>query len=911
MARQHFYSRVPARVSLYNKTDSFDTFAKGVAVQNDLVMGELSVMYKDKLDIHNSLKLRRGEIPTVYSQAKLSDGDIVQTTIKYLPTDFTGERSAYLAHSLILNREERGAVFYSNTAASFTPNMFVTDVEGFRLTDPTSAPNPMLEDKQYIPAPLTTSLSSISEYDPEMMKKLIFAVVASLCDSGRDICFRLPVEDIKASDEALRLINIIMSVLPYEMRERLSFATYVSTTDAYRGFKLRCVSSDCKIGPGFAYFDFTEGKAYGQIVGYEHNLSVAAFLYSLIDNRKVRDEFHVVLSAISARYNIKINSIKALSEIVFLYWQCSGFYLESSILPTDETLISFLDIYEKYREGLTEEQRVRAYRPLARYSDNHVAIPTAIFDRMTRLYADECVAAKAVALDVALSLIHVDVMRDRLFTFITRNYDREIDSVKAVVNENLARVFYGGFLQHKILAFFDMRYSREPVATKDYILDKLLLSIRTKDIQRQIVVFLDRHYDRMNHEERMKIYATCFEMIPECDDLSAMLVGLINRRILREGAEVRKYIGDTLISILDRSIRHGDSRVIAVFVNDSGFCEELTTKYILEKQVGGDLFEKLMAGMPAHKRAEKLLNIRGSSREISDEEYLRLVGRFKDMELNLASSTLYEIIAADSRAEGVLKGQMLDQFRKIIIYPAVTAKLYDVFTVRLGKDGIMQAMKYAEGKSEVLTSRQYGTITDYNELVDCALKGDTTGAFRVVDRLPTDKDVRSDIAEHLLMCKLDRANQSEKTVCIFELIINYLRSGFFRFDTLYPRYRKHFEDQRAEETNFIKEKIDPAKMRGAADAVELLLGCIKDICDVSPVFAANVCHTTSGLKRVLKDFFNVWGAGARIHLKKHFKDGYEGVVDIMDELVESRNATITSFDDLKDLLLKRFEGIFE
>ena len=85
MARQHFYSRVPARVSLYNKSDSFDTFAKGVAVSNDLVVGELSMMYKDKLDIHNAGKLRRGEIPTVYSQAKLSDGDIVQTTINICP----------------------------------------------------------------------------------------------------------------------------------------------------------------------------------------------------------------------------------------------------------------------------------------------------------------------------------------------------------------------------------------------------------------------------------------------------------------------------------------------------------------------------------------------------------------------------------------------------------------------------------------------------------------------------------------------------------------------------------------------------------------------------------------------------------------------------------------------------------
>ena len=911
MARQHFYSRVPARVSLYNKSDSFDTFAKGVALPNELVMGELSVMYKDKLDIHNAVKLRRGEIPTVYSQAKLSDGDIVQTTIKYLPTDFTGERSAYLAHSLILNREERGAVFYSNTAASFTPDMFVTDIEGFKLTDPTSAPNPMLEDKQYAPASLTTSLSDISEYSPDMMKKLLFAVVASLCDSGSDIVFRLPVEDILVSDEALKLINIIMSVLPYDMRERLSFVSYVSTTDAYRGFKLRCVSSDAKIGPGLTFFDFPEEKIYGKIVGYEHNLSVAAFLYSLIDNRKVRDEFHLFVSAISARYNMKITSIKALAEIVFLYWQCSGFYVESSILPSDETLISFLDIYEKYREGLTDDQRVRAYRPLARYSDNHMAIPTAIFDRMTRLYADECVPAKAVALDVALNLIHVDVMRDRLFTFVTRNYDREVEGVRAVVNENLARVFYGGFLQHKILAFFDIRFSREPDTTKDYILDKLLLSIRTKDIQRQIVVFLDRHYDRMNHEQRMKVYATCFEMIPECDDLSSMLVGLINRRITREGADVRKYIGDTLLSILERSIRFGDSRVTAIFVNDSGFCEELTTKYILGQKVGGDLFKKLIAGMPAHKRAEKLTNIRKTSRDMSDEEYIALLETFGGMELNLASSNIYEILAADSRAEGILKGEILDSFRKCIIYPAVCEKLYDVFTVKLGKDGIEQAMKYAKGKADVLSSHQYSVITDYNEIVDCCLKGDTSGAFKVALRLPDDRAVRGEIAEHLLMCDLDRANQNERTVCIFELIINYLRSGFFRFDTLYPRYRKHFEEIRMEDSNAVFEKLDPAKMRGAADAVDLLLDCIKDICDVSPVFAANVCHSTSGLKRVLHDFFNVWGVGARIHLKKHFKDGYEGVVDIMDELVEQRNASITSFDELKALLFKRFEGIFD
>lgn len=30
MAKQHFYSRVPARGSLFNRSDGFDTFAQGL-----------------------------------------------------------------------------------------------------------------------------------------------------------------------------------------------------------------------------------------------------------------------------------------------------------------------------------------------------------------------------------------------------------------------------------------------------------------------------------------------------------------------------------------------------------------------------------------------------------------------------------------------------------------------------------------------------------------------------------------------------------------------------------------------------------------------------------------------------------------------------------------------------------------
>lgn len=906
MARQHFYSRVPARVSLYNKCDGFDTFAKSETLPGDVVMGELAPMYKDKLAVHNPVRIRRGEIPTVYSQARLSDGDIVQTTLKYLPTDFTGERSAYLAHSLILNQQERAAVFYGNTNDVYNPDMFITDVSVFKLTDPAASANPSLADKVYTPRPLMASHGVVKKYSPEMMKGLIYAVAASLCEGGEDVCFRLPVEDSKASDEALVIINAIMSVLPYEMRERLSFASFVSTTEAYKGFKLRCVGEDCAVGRDLIFFDFASETVSRHPAGYEQSLSVASFFYQLIDNRKVRDEFQAFVASISAKYDLRITSMKTLSEIVFIFWQCSGYYVESSILPTDETLISFLDIYEKYREGLTDAQRTRAYRPLARYSTKQIPIPVQIFDRMNNLYVQECVPAKAVALDVALHLIHVDVMRDRLFGFITKNYDRELDSVKAVVNENLARVFYGGFLQQKILNFFDIHFVLEPVKTRDVILDRLLLTIRTPDIQRQIIAFLDRQYDRMNDDQKAKIYDTCLEMIPECDELSALLVGFINRHVNKESNETRTSIGARLLAILERSLKREDSRVAAVFVNENGFCEELTTRFILGQRIGGSIFTGILAGMPAHKRAEKLLNVRQST-SMSDGDYIALLDTFGDMEVNIAPSTVYDILSADSAAEKLLAGEVLDGFRKSIIYPTFKERIFDVFKVKLGKAGVDAVVKYAKGREEILSSYQYGVLTDYVNIVDRCLAGDAGAAFKLVEKLPDIPALRQEMAEHILMCQLDRANQSELVVCCLELAINYLKSGSFRFDTLYPRYRNHFVEIRRDEANFITERLDPPERRAAADAMDLLLGCILEICEVSAILASDVCQKSSGLKKALGDFFAAWGAGARIHLKKHFKDGYEGVVEIMNELVYDRNTSISSFEELFDLLFKRFK----
>ena len=100
-------------------------------------------------------------------------------------------------------------------------------------------------------------------------------------------------------------------------------------------------------------------------------------------------------------------------------------------------------------------------------------------------------------------------------------------------------------------------------------------------------------------------------------------------------------------------------------------------------------------------------------------------------------------------------------------------------------------------------------------------------------------------------------------------------------------------------------KVDPADRRGAADAAELLINCVSDICDASGELADIATSEDCGLGGALKAFISTYGLGAGMFLKKRCEESYFAIGDMVDELIEERNAAITSFDDAIDLVLRR------
>ena len=901
MSYQHFYTRVPARVSLYNKRDGFDTFAQSSMLDRGFVLGELSSVYADKLNIHDPVMVRHGRIPAVFSQATLPSGRVAQTAISYIPFDFTGERSAYLAHTLVMTDEEKRFIFYNPAVDMFNYDMFVTDISQFNLTAPNAIANPACQDAYCIPRPVGDHSKDILAYDSNMMKSFIYSLLNAVCQGDRSVYFRLPSDDFSSSTRAVDFINSVMSIMPYTLRERLSFVSYVSDVRAYPGYHLKSVSANISEVPTElgAFYDFASGTVSGEPLDYEKNAAYASFFYALYKYPKIKDTFHAFVENIVEKCGFAFD-MKAMKELCLLFWQCSGYYVEESVLPTDETISELLDVYSKYREGLYAPYRVQAYKFLSRYADEQRAIPDSVFSRISDLYPTECVEARAVVLDVLLKIIHLDLMRDTIFCFTTRNYYTETDSVKAVIIANLCSVFYGGFLQQNIIAFFDMQFRSLSQSTREMILDKLLLSIRTPEIQRQIVVFLDKYYGTLNPAQRIKVCTTCLEMLPECDGLSALLVSLINRRIGRDAGDISALMNDRLAHMLAYGLSYGDGRLASIFLENPGFCEDIAVRHAFYSGVGTEIIVGILASMPAGKRIDKLIRAHRLAKDIPGA-YSALIQRFAPIPQMVAPTTLAEVLRLDSLAAGSLPYDEIEIFRHMLIYPAFLYNIPQAFSDAKG-DSLDGVIKYAERHTLVAQSKEYRLITDYLSLVKKCEMGDNEAAFKLACGLPESVELRTSIAKYLQTKSYKPDLQEPETTFLFELVIRYLTSGGFKFDSMYRKYREFFDEAYKDEGVIKGIKSD---MRGAATAAKLVMTAAADICDASDELADLVVDEDSGLKEAIADFIAFFGPGAGLILKKHSKDAYFEIEELVDEMIEERKSSITSFDEAMDYFFRR------
>lgn len=881
MAKQHFYSRVPARVSMYNRSDGFDTFAHSKGLERDFVQRDLSFIYENKLAKNDLEAVRKGMMPMVYSQCCLKTGELVQSCITYLPRDYTGERSAYLAHTLILSEEEKKNLLFSGKNAPLNTEMFVTDVDGFNLMSPKAKADCEYPEKQYEVASLENIAEIIKPYDAETVKSFVFAVLSVVFAKGKPIVFKLPCDDKQLSGEALKLIGAFISVLPFHMRENVSFVTYTTDIAQYPQMKIKAISESYleNNSSKSIYIDFCTDLVVGLPADDIIAKAPVNFFYSLLLEESIRDEFLLFMSnAVKAMPALEKLNMKTLSDLVSLFVGAGGLFSEQKVLPNDDAIYDFLCIFEKYRPALSDEYRRNAYKCLQRYPKAHQAIPKNIFSKVSKLYTNECYAAKQVAMNVVLDLIHTDIMRDKLFVFIKNNYDGEDENIRETIHADLCRVYYGGFLQSQILNFFSEHFPTEPEKTRDSVFEKLMLTIRTEQVQRQIIEFIRSYYDVFTSKQKNYLYETFFEMLPECDNLAVMLVELIDSHILSETAELQEHCYKTIKGLLEKDARKSEHKLLSLLCSSSGFCSDIVRSLAFGEWSTRKIHGEYLAELAKKDVVSKI----GEILQISKLENFGNTDIFSIIPQLFESSTenIYVWLKADSLLD---ESAVSRRLKETIIIPAVTARINDVFNLRLGSDGIEIILEYVKNNANVEKFEQFTVIKSFLKLKKAIVSKDITEFFKALKKLALN-EAKANIADFIRQ-KVQKVELDSMQILLRDIAICCLKNDFLLSEDIY------FEIKDIHLTEFLAsadKKSNPtsATKEAAQKAAIEILEALSIASSTDELFVAKIINSQSAISAFIHSFSQDYCKGTDKFILSHLTAADSRIVFMCEDILK-------------------------
>ena len=867
MALQHFYTRVPARLSMFNRTDGYDTFACSNDLTLEYIEKELAPVYDNNPTKNEAALIREGKLRPVYCQKSGKNGELIQSCVSFISKDYTGERSSYLVHSLVLDDDDKNAVSHDLEAAALNPDMFVSDLSTLDIDAPFKFPNDEYQTVAYKACKCDDVSSLAEKYEPKMLKFMIHAVISVLCGKGKTVFPVLNVPHEELSETALSFMNTFMQIIPYHMRPMLSFVTDAGDTSKYSAFKIRFLPENV---------EFTAQKGMGILFGKKAaigikeeevsmNMALVDFFYGLIINEAVRREFLIYVDSIVTKNPAlaAVNS-KNLSNLVFLFKQCSGLFPENTVLPNDDKLYDLIAIYDKYRSAMTDEYRVNTLKCLQRYPQSHREIPKKVFSKVTHFYPTEPDATKRVIMNVVLDLIHTDLMRDRLFSFIKNVYHDENDDVRAVINSNLISVYYGGFLQNAILDFFTANFDSEPEETRAIILEKLFLTLRTPAIQPQIVEFIRQNYSKFTQDQKRQFYMTFFELLADADSLAEQLTEIVNKNIAHESDEIRSFVAEGVCRAVEKDRKRKAPKVMRMLVSLDGYCTDCVTVKIFTDWIHNSIFAEYLVMIwdkpivDRIKKIARILNVIGDAPEDTLKYFLNSIKILCDSEKK--RSDLIDIIEAEnilSEASESMSGGAKKFSQAVIneyLHLKITEAFYDIFSPAHRDNDFPLVWKYAKSHAYLTKTNEFKTLVDYLTLIDAVGNFDVNKTFELVTNFPKTESVCKNIAQCLrknIPAVKNPSADEAVSLALSYASAEYLENGVFSFKTSYDKIRASYDvpEKQAERAEY---QNDTRALKAVISAANVIY--------LNPAYSDMICSDASELSRIITDFVVKYGS---------------------------------------------------
>lgn len=849
MAKQHFYSRVPACMSMYKHADGYDTFAQSEGLSEEYAEATVQKLLHIKLTPEEKRRVEEGNYPPVYCIYGGPGGDRLQSRISFLPKDFSGEQSCFFVHTLIFKGEEARMAYSEADGALLDPSLFDVSPGAFAMGDPASRYDSAYPEAVFAPAKVPDeAVNDWYQKYPYNTVRQFLSVLLSRGFTGSSegpIYVLLPVEDSELSSAALSFMNAVMAPFPDFIKTLVSFATYTEDLNRFKACRIRFLPHTVEGAAATAkgmVFDFS--RHIGNILRdevYRTNASAVEFLYGLYENHELRRRFIGFYQNAMAKDRQYAKYDKSFFDFIDLFKSSCGFFKEDEAFPDDASVQQLLTAYEKYRSLLEMEDRQKILTVVRRYDVAKVAIPKEVFGKISRLYPKEPAPCKEVLMDVVLSLLHTDVMRSKLFLLVKGNLDAELPERRTLILQHLAQVFRGGFLQPQIMEVISACFGEEPADNQIYLLEKLLLTLRTEAVQKDILAFLEKNGATFTDECFSLMIATLIEMLSHEDDLCKKTLALLDSLLESVAEDRRLQILEAVFPPLENT-RRPDLIAVAAPAR-GGLYREAMRRALTQwgnRKIGELFFTAIFSRSPQFTITciSDIRNVCRSAEEIQDSGLTTLCNTLAaatgkqffraDLFTVLALHTAFCNVISDlpqPRKQKFVKQWEADEF-----WPAVISKLYQAMDPAHphGMEETLAAL--AEAPASVQADPAVAVLRQVSELLAALRERDTAGALARLLRLPMDESFRQPFSARLQSEFSGQLDQwyadpgALGSVFFFEALSDFAVRGTFPLDEVAERVWKRRLAARlsAEEAEQVLEKPTEASSLLALDLMEAM-----------------------------------------------------------------------------------------
>ncbi|MFD2368814.1 hypothetical protein ACFSO0_02185 [Brevibacillus sp. GCM10020057] len=321
---QQYYTR--GRQGIFRSNEGYDTVAKSPRLDNAFIKKTLHPFcaYDAPRQLQERGESNLKRYPEAFVCFRAETGELVVGRSVFVGADFTGQRNTFFSHNYVIPAQRRDE-FVKDPARLFGLNAFADyhdDAAGKELPELDELPfqvDGTPERRRW--------LDSIG-IDEQVFRQLLYAVMTSL-STRRKVYISLPGEPADASYDARKLLEILYSCLPYEMRRHFGFLTYSSEPQSKKHIHVMFVEKgSIRAGAQITEKDFLFDLANGRIPqadALEGKHVYLDYAWEHVDEPRLLAQFHDFCEEVLAGADTDMQlRLSACYELCTLYGIESG-----------------------------------------------------------------------------------------------------------------------------------------------------------------------------------------------------------------------------------------------------------------------------------------------------------------------------------------------------------------------------------------------------------------------------------------------------------------------------------------------------------------------------------------------------------------------------------------------------------